>query len=134
MKLENITTNLMVKNVNATLAFYKKYFDFELVEAVPLGDSGESVFAIAKSGDVVLMFQEEGSIKSEVAMFKKYMPGEGAFTLYVKVSDVRALYERVKGDLRIVMDLHDSDYGSTEFAVQDLDGYVLCFAQFEFEI
>ena len=128
MKINSISANLMVKNVNETVAFYKKHFGFEFFLDVPEGD-GEKNFAIVKFGKILLMFQEERNFKQECPFMKRFSPGDAAFTLYIDVDDVKVLYEKVKGKLKLVQDLHTTFYGSTEFGVFDCNGYVLWFAQ-----
>ena len=36
MKLQKLTSNLMVEDVNATLAYYQEVFGFELDQSVPV--------------------------------------------------------------------------------------------------
>lgn len=47
----------------------------------------------------------------------------GTFGAYVVVDDPDALYDRVKaGGAEIIMELHDTDYGSRDFAINDPEG------------
>lgn len=66
-------------------------------------------------------------------MLGRLKPGDGALTLYISVSDVQAFYERVKSELKPASELSTTDYGATEFSVQDPDGYLLFFAQHDEE-
>lgn len=53
----------------------------------------------------------------------------GGFTLYYAVSDVDEYFKMVKskGGVNILKEPGDTKYGMCEFAIQDLDGYVLTF-------
>jgi len=49
--------------------------------------------------------------------------------LYTRVPDVAAVYERLRGTVELVEDLHDTFYGSREFIVRDLNGFWIVFGQ-----
>ena len=47
----------------------------------------------------------------------------GAFSAYVVVDEPDALCERVRaGGAEVIVDLHDTDYGSRDFAIRDPEG------------
>ncbi len=47
----------------------------------------------------------------------------GAFSAYVVVDDPDALCERIRaGGGEVIVDLHDTDYGSRDFAIRDPEG------------
>ncbi len=131
-----ITANLMVGNVNETLDFYEKVLGFSLVMGVP-EDSQQIVtaragdtplgFAIIKRDEVELMLQSQKSLAGELPEFRK-RPVGGAVTLYIQVANARELYERIKGQVTILKDLHTTFYGAEEFYLRDGNGYVLTFA------
>ncbi len=131
-----ITANLMVGNVNEVLDFYEKVLGFSLVMGVP-EDSQQIVtardsdtplgFAIIKRDEVELMLQSQKSLAGELPEFRK-RPVGGAVTLYVQVANARELYERIKGRVTILKDLHTTFYGAEEFYLRDDNGFVLTFA------
>lgn len=126
MTLKDCTPNLMVKNVNQTVDFYTDILGFSLIDSEP--EAGEWVFAIVQSGSVMFMFQEEKSLKEEYSQLTKFYQG-GGLTFYIHVSDVHALYEKLKGKVTIVKDLYETFYGSTDFAIEDCNEYILTFSQ-----
>ncbi|MBF0577073.1 VOC family protein [Dysgonomonas sp. GY617] len=126
MVLKDSTPNLMVKDVNKTVDFYTNILGFIKIDSVP--ETGQWVFAIVKSGDVMFMFQEENSIKEEYPQLSKFPQG-GGLTFYIHVSDIHALYEKLKNKVTLAKDLHDTFYGSTDFAIEDCNGYILTFSQ-----
>src|SRR5262249_61138354 len=52
---------------------------------------------------------------------------EGCWDAYVRMSGVRELYARVKGESFIQMPLKKQSYGDWEFEARDPNGYVLVF-------
>ena len=126
MNAKSLAPNLMVKDVNKTVDFYKNILGFTVVATVP--DEGEWVFAIVQSGSAILMFQEEKSIKEEYPQLAKFEQG-GGITLYICVENVSLLYEQLKSKTSIAKELHKTFYGATEFAIEDCNGYILTFSQ-----
>jgi uncharacterized glyoxalase superfamily protein PhnB len=125
IRLKQLTPNLMVDNVNETVNFYQEILGFELVMSVP--QEGVFNWAMVQHGDVSLMFQERENIIGEYPVLKD-VPMGGGLTFYIKVRDVKGLYNKVKKRVNIVLDLHKAFYGSEEFAIQDINGFILTFA------
>lgn len=128
MELKDLTPNLMVKDVKATIDFYKNILGFNVFATVPEDAESKLVFAIVQSGKVMLMFQEEESIKGEYPQLNGFARG-GGLTFYLHVTDIHALYEQLKGKVTIAKELHKTFYGSTDFAIEDCNGYILTFSQ-----
>lgn len=126
MKLKDATPNLMVQDVKKTVDFYQTVLGFELINSVPVGDKW--VFAIVKSGNVMFMFQDETSIKEEYPQLASFSRG-GGLTFYIHVDDIHAMYKELKDKATLAKDLHDTFYGSTDFAIEDCNGYILTFSQ-----
>lgn len=124
--MKKITPNLMVDDVNKTIAFYKEILGFETIMTVP----GHGVFAwaLVKNDVVELMFQSRASFISDFPATSK-LPVGSTLTLYIDVPDINALYEQIKSNVTIVKDLHNTAYGTQEFAINDCNGYILAFAQ-----
>lgn len=84
-------------------------------------DEGRIVHAELKFGDV---FLGVGPAQVE-GIFSGPVTAEGP---YVALDGVDALYERVKGcRADIVMDIHDTDFGSRQFALRDPEGRIWSF-------
>ena len=49
--------------------------------------------------------------------------------LYFNPVNVRALWERLKGRVKVEWPLEQMDYGMLEFAIRDCNGYILSFGQ-----
>ncbi len=126
IRLKQLTPNLMVGNVNETVRFYQEILGFELVMSVP--PEGMFNWAMVQHGDVSMMFQERENLIAEYPVLKD-TPMGGGLTFYIKVRDVQSLYNRIKKQVTIALDLHKTFYGAEEFAIQDINGFVLTFAE-----
>lgn len=118
------TPNLLVSDVSASLAFYQDVLGFELVRSVP--DEAPFVFVWLKRGGVELFLND---VKTAADSIKLDLRAGGTSTLYVDVSDVKALLDQLTGRAKVVMPLTDQFYGMREFAILDPDGYLVTFAQ-----
>lgn len=124
---KTMTTNLMVENVDNAIAFYKDTLGFTVVVSVP-GKKGELQFAILSKDNLMLMFQEKSNFIEEYPVLDtpKVQP---SVSLYIAVDNFDALYEEMKSKHHINTELHTSFYGAREFAIIDVDGYVLTFTE-----
>ena len=135
--MKTITPNLMVKDVPASVAFYRDYLGFTLVMAVPaslegvyteLSGNEVVVYALVKNGAVELMFQAEESLRADIPGFAT-TPVGASLCLYLQVENLAALHAAIAPHVEIVKPLGTTWYGMQEFYVRDNNGYVLCFAE-----
>jgi predicted enzyme related to lactoylglutathione lyase len=126
MEYKDLMPNLMVKDVGKTVDFYTNVLGFTVLATVPEKDP--FVFAMVNANNILISFQEEKSIKEEYPQLEEFPQG-GCFTLYIHVTDVNGLYEKVKGKAKIAKEMHKTPQGSTDFAIEDCNGYILTFAQ-----
>ncbi len=120
---ETVTTNIMVKNVKETIAFYENVLGFQKVLSVP--DDGEVLnFAILAKDKISIMLQEQQNLIEEYPTLStdEIKP---TFTLFITVSDISALYNELKDKAQMAKDLHKTFYGKDEFAVFDNNGNIL---------
>lgn len=124
---KNMTTNLMVESVDNAIAFYKDTLGFSVVASVP-GKNDELQFAILSKDNLMLMFQEKSNFIEEYPVLDtpKVQP---SVSLYIAVDNFDVLYEEIKSKHPINTELHTSFYGAREFAITDVDGYVLTFTE-----
>jgi len=121
-----VTPELVVEDVNATMAFYCDVLGFESVITVP--EEGILDWALLKKGNVQLMFEAQRSIIKELPAFKD-MPIGGSLLLYIDVDEVQKFYEQIKQQVDVLREPHGTFYGAREFAIRDINGYVLLFAE-----
>lgn len=120
---ETVTTNIMVKNVKETIAFYENVLGFEKVLSVP--ENGENLcFAILAKDKISIMLQEQNNLIEEYPTLKidEIKP---TFTLFITVDDVVSLYEELKDKVQLAKELHKTFYGKDEFALFDNNGNIL---------
>lgn len=121
-----LTPNLMVEDVAATIAFYTEVLGFEVLATNP--ETTPFEWAMLGSGGVTMMFQSRPSFGQEFPVLAT-APIAASLSFYTEVSDIRTLYEQLKGRVEIVKELHTSFYGTLEFAFKDCNGYVLALSE-----
>jgi uncharacterized glyoxalase superfamily protein PhnB len=123
---KKLTPNLLVANVERSLAFYVETLGFERGMTVP--DESPLVFAAVTSGPVEVFFNDRATAVKEYPPFDG-KPIGATGTLFIEVEGVDALHDRLKPHVKIVMPIVTQFYGMREFAIEDPDGYVLTFAE-----
>jgi len=129
--LKKLTPNLVVSDVERSVAFYCDVLGFTRTATVP--DEPPYVFAIVQSEPVKIFLNAPEPAMAEYPAFRG-RPIGGTLTLFIEVSDIHELYESLKNRLTITMPLEKKWYGVTEFAFEDPDGYVITYAQPEQKI
>jgi lactoylglutathione lyase len=123
---KKLTPNLLVANVERSLAFYVDTLGFERGMTVP--DAPPLVFASVTSGSVEVFFNDAATAVKELPVFTG-KPIGATGTLFIEVDGVDALHDRLKPTVKIVMPIVTQFYGMREFAFEDPDGYVITFAE-----
>ncbi len=120
------TPNLVVSDINRSLAFYRDLLGFSVIVTVP--DAAPYVFTLLQRdgldlflNDAAAAIQEHGS--DHVAV------GKSGVTIYFDVQDIHALVQSLKDRVPVVAPLEKKFYGVTEFSVTDPDGYLVTFAE-----
>lgn len=124
---KSLTPNIMVPDVNATVKWYQDNFNFKLINKTETLDDPLE-WAAVKADDVEIYFQNIESLTREMTVLKGMEIG-ASLTFYIAVKDVQSLYDSVKDKVEIVRDMRTAFYGAREFAVKDLNGYVLVFSE-----
>jgi uncharacterized glyoxalase superfamily protein PhnB len=140
MKFADVTPNLVVSNIDRSLAFYRDVLGFSLVTTVPEqpppgspkpqdGQGGEGGFAFAwMQRDTVNVF-----LNSETATGMTTAAGTNILFITLEPGDIAtgidALFAAVKDRAPVEMPVTDQFYGMREFTIRDPDGYVVTFAQ-----
>ena len=127
-KMELLSPNIFVKDIRATIEFYK-LLGFQLTMTVPEEGNGELVWAMMVCGKVTMMFQTFQSLGDTLPQVSRQ--DGGSLILYINIKNIRDLYESVKDKITIVHGLEKTFYGATEFSVSDNNNYLLTFAEHE---
>ena len=132
MKFTDVTPNLVVADIDRSLAFYRDVLGFSVVTTVP--DAAPFVFVWVQRDDVSVFLNTVGSVKETLPDLAARSVG-GTNTLFMVIDapspaeGIDALFDLVKAKARVVMALKDQFYGMREFGIEDPDGYVIFVAQ-----
>ncbi len=124
--MDSISPNIFVRDINETIEFYKQ-LGFKLVMSVP--EQGDFVWAMMTCGNVTFMFQTFDSLGAELPVISRQ--GGGSLLLYIRIKEIRLFHDRIKDKVNVIKGLEKTFYGATEFSVQDINGYILTFAEDE---
>jgi catechol 2,3-dioxygenase-like lactoylglutathione lyase family enzyme len=124
--LKKVTPNLLVADVDRSIAFYRDVLGFEVTITVP--DAAPFVFAAVQSGDVEIFLNEATQAIAEYPAFAD-RPLGGTLTLFIEVTEIARVYEELRDRVPVVFPLERKWYGVTEFAFTDPDGYILTYAE-----
>jgi uncharacterized glyoxalase superfamily protein PhnB len=121
-----LTPNLLVADIDRSLAFYVDLLGFTRGMTVP--DEPPFVFASVTSGSVEIFFNDAAAAVKEYPAFGGQKIGLTG-TMFIEVTGVDALHDRLRSSVAIVMPIVTQFYGMREFAIADPDGYVITFAE-----
>lgn len=131
MTFADITPNLVVSDLDRSLAFYRDVLGFTVVTTVPepaSAPAGEPVAFAWMQRDTVNVF-----LNSETSAKMKTSAGTSMLFITLGAGDIAsgidALFAAVKDRAPVEMPLTDQFYGMREFTITDPDGYVVIFAQ-----
>ena len=134
--MDSLSPNIFVRDMHATIDFYK-ILGFQLTMTVP--DAPDSaaegqtekdlIWAMMSNGNVTFMFQSFDSLGTDLPQINRQ--DGSSLLLYINVKDIRAYFESIKDHVFVLQELHKTFYGATEFAISDVNNYVLCFAERE---
>ena len=124
--MESLTPNIFVRDMNATIAFYKQ-LGFEIVMSVP--EKGDCDWAMMRKGEVTFMFQTFKNLGEALPEINR--KDGGSLLFYIRLKGIQAFHDKIKDKAKVIVELNKTFYGATEFSVIDNNGYVLTFAEDE---
>ena len=124
--MDSVSPNIFVNDINKTIEFYKN-LGFSVVTTVP--EQGDLVFALMTCDKVTFMFQTFESLGDELPEIKRQ--DGGSLLLYVKINRIIDFHNKIEDKVKIIKGLEKTFYGATEFSIQDINGYILTFAEYE---
>lgn len=125
-RFTSVTPNLVVRNIAASLVFYRDVLGFTINMSVP--DAPPHVFVGLERDGVPVFLNDVRAAAQDFPAMASTPPG-GTATMFFIVTDVDALHALVAPKASVVMPLKTQFYGMREFAVTDPDGHVITFAQ-----
>jgi uncharacterized glyoxalase superfamily protein PhnB len=123
---KKLTPNLVVANVERSLAFYVDTLGFARGLTVP--EQSPFVFASVTSGALEIFFNDASTAIKEYPSFEG-KPIGATGTMFIEMEGIDAFHEAVKAKVTITMPIVTQWYGMREFAIEDPDGYVITFAE-----
>ena len=127
-ELSKLTPNLVVSDVERSVAFYRDVLGFAVEASVP--DAAPFVFAWMKRGSVDVFLNAPEAAIEEYPAFRDRTIG-GTLTLFFEVNGIRQAWTDLENKVKVAMPLEVKWYGMTEFAFEDPDGYLITFAERE---
>jgi len=127
MKFQKLTPNLVVRDVAASMEFYRSVLGFQPAITVP--DQPPYVFGSVTAGGVEIFFNDQRVVAEDYpALGAK--PIGGSLTLFMEVEGIEEILAAVKkSGSRITMPLKEQFYGMREFAFEDPEGWVITIAE-----
>ena len=131
MKFSDVTPNLVVADVERSLAFYRDVLGFSVTATVP--DASPFAFAMMQRDDVSVFLNSHESVKEYPSLATRPIGGTNTLFIVLEAEDVTggidALFASISPRAKVFMGLKDQFYGMREFGIEDPDGYVIFFAQ-----
>jgi lactoylglutathione lyase len=127
MKFTKLTPNLVVRDVEAALTFYRSVLGFQLAITVP--DQPPYVFASVSSGSVEIFFNDQKAVAEDYPPLAQDPIG-GSMTLFLECEGIEEVLRAVEqAGARVVMPLKTQFYGMREFAFVDPQGWTVTMAE-----
>lgn len=137
MKVNKLTPNLEVKDIESTVTFYQSVLGFTLVMAVPSTQDAmdesfisdkDYVYALVKKDGVELMFQRTDSFKQDVTLARG-LPIGASVSFYMEMNGLDDFFVSIKDKVDVFTAPEMAWYGMREFYLKDINGYILGFAE-----
>ncbi|MBB6644769.1 VOC family protein [Halobellus ruber] len=129
MTVNSITPDLMVEDIEETVAWYESVLDAEVVATLPAEAASGYFWAQVSIDGIQLMLQERDSLEEKLPVLEGESTG-GTVPLYIDVDDAERRHAALEeSDVNVVKQPHETEFGWRQFAVTDPNGYVLWFGE-----
>jgi uncharacterized glyoxalase superfamily protein PhnB len=127
MKFQKLTPNLVVRDVTASMEFYRSTLGFQPAIKVP--EQPPYVFGSVTNDSVEIFFNDQKAVAEDYPPLGA-RPVGGALTLFIEVEGIEEILAAVeKSKAKIVMPLKTQFYGMREFAFEDPEGWIVTIAE-----
>ena len=125
MEVHKLTPNLVVRDVAASMEFYRSVLGFQTTITVP--EQPPFVFGAVTNGSVEIFFNDRQAVLAEYPALGA-RPAGGALTLFIEIEGIEDLFKKVQQHgVKITMPMKEQFYGMREFAMEDPEGWVITF-------
>lgn len=117
--LRNIINEFTVNDIQKSIEFYKKYFNFKIEDT----DGNPITWVQMKNDNTVLMIEDYEEVCREIKNFPNKTNTSNLIKFkYDNHDEVREAYRKLKdNNIELFMELKQTEYGTLEFGVFDLD-------------
>jgi uncharacterized glyoxalase superfamily protein PhnB len=127
MKFQKLTPNLVVRDVAASMDFYRSVLGFQPAITVP--EQPPYVFGSVISDTVEIFFNDQKAVAQEFPALGA-RPIGGSLTLFIEVEGIEEVLAAIqKHGAKITMPLKEQFYGMREFAFEDPEGWIVTIAE-----
>jgi uncharacterized glyoxalase superfamily protein PhnB len=121
--MDAISPCFPVPDVGATIRWYEEHLGFQ---GDPFPEKEPFVFAMLTRDGIEIMLQlVDGYQKPDLYASR----AGGVWSAYIRMEGVTEFYESVREEVEILQPLRQQPYGTWEFEVKDLNGYILVFSE-----
>ena len=127
MKFNKLTPNLVVRDVAASIEFYRSTLGFQ--QAITVPEQAPFVFGSVTNGTVEIFFNDQKLVAEDYPPLGA-KPIGGALTLFIEVQGIEEILAKVQASkAKIIMPLKTQFYGMREFAFEDPEGWIITIAE-----
>jgi len=118
MKINATMIVLPVKNLDKTIQYYQKHFDFQVTEIYPK----DVPYYVLLSNE----YNHLGFLQSDG--FNEDYNKETSINF--DIDNIDEVYNYIRSDVNIIEELADADYNRKEFSLLDCNGYQITIGQY----
>ncbi len=119
MAIINIINEFTVNDIKKAVEFYKNNFNFEIDQT----DGNPITWVQMKKENIIIMFEDYKAVCEEIYKFPvKTNTSNLVKFKYDNDKEIKQMYKDLKSkDIEFFMELKQTEYGTIEFGVYDLD-------------
>src|SRR5512136_625445 len=125
MKFRRLTAELVTEDIPSTIEYYTKTLGLELDSVYP-DDVPIPQWVQFKCNNHYLMFESRKSLGQVIPEIQLMKLG-GSFDIFFEMEGVVEYYESIKDKVQVILELTDIPF--KQFAIKDINGYILLFGQ-----
>lgn len=120
--MKSIINEIVVNDVEKSIEFYCKYFEFKVLATEE--NNGIITWAEIEKDSLSIMFHDYELICKEYSNYPEKHPASNIIMFkYESKEEAKKIYDLLKvNDIEMFSDWTETDYGSVEFIINDLEG------------